>query len=166
VPGPYRIVGNIPYYLTGYLLRQIGDLTKKPEIIILTIQKEVAERIAAVPPKMNMLAASVQFWAEPRIIDFIPRKEFQPAPQVDSAIIRISPKPARLCENSAAYYETVKKIFRQPRKTLWNNIRTAEKNRENSLLAAIRKIGIDPGSRPQNLSVKNLKEIAEMLYNY
>ena len=68
----FKIVGNIPFYITGYLLRILGELKNKPSLIVLTVQKEVAERICAEPPKMNLLAASVQFWAEPKIVDYIP----------------------------------------------------------------------------------------------
>src|SRR3989344_6086795 len=93
----YKIVGNIPYYITGYLLRILGELEKKPSLIVLTIQKEVAERICAIrqaqgKPKMNLLAASVQFWAEPKIIGYISKKDFRPAPKVDSAIIKLAIK--------------------------------------------------------------------------
>src|SRR3989344_1415922 len=64
----YKLTGNIPYYITGYLLRILGELENKPSLIVLTIQKEVAQRVCAKPPKMNLLAASIQFWAEPKII--------------------------------------------------------------------------------------------------
>src|SRR3989344_6843843 len=90
-----KIVGNIPYYITGYLLRILGDSEIKPSLIVLLIQKEVAERICALrqaqgKPKMNLLAASVQFWAEPKIIGYISKKDFRPAPKVDSAIIKLT----------------------------------------------------------------------------
>ena len=89
-PKSYKIVGNIPYYITGYLLRVIGELENKPKLTILTIQKEVAERICAKPPKMNLLAASVQFWVNLEIIGYISRGDFEPKPKVDSAIIKLS----------------------------------------------------------------------------
>ncbi|MDP1706653.1 MAG: 16S rRNA (adenine(1518)-N(6)/adenine(1519)-N(6))-dimethyltransferase RsmA [bacterium] len=164
--GEYKIVGNIPYYLTGFLLRQLEEIVLKPQIIVLTIQKEVAERIIAQPPKMNLLAASVQFWSEPKIISFISRKEFQPAPKVDSAIIELKPKLENFPEKSITYYQTIKKIFRQPRKTIKNNIRDGYKNIENGVFEKIEKTGIKTGDRPQNLSLKQLKEISGMLYNY
>src|SRR3989344_7110696 len=71
-----KIVGNIPYYITGYLLRILGELENKPSLIVLTIQKEVAQRVCAKPPKMNLLAASIQFWAEPKIIGSVSKKDF------------------------------------------------------------------------------------------
>ena len=70
----YKIAGNIPYYITGYLFRILGELENKPSLIVLLIQKEVAERVCARPPKMSLLAASVQFWAEPKIISNVSKK--------------------------------------------------------------------------------------------
>ena len=88
----YELVGNIPYYLTGFLLRTVGELAHKPMLTVFTVQKEVAERIVAMPPKMNKLAASVQFWSDPKIISIVSRKSFNPPPEVDSAIIMLKTK--------------------------------------------------------------------------
>ena len=120
----YKIVGNIPYYITGRLLRILGDLKKKPKTIVLTVQKEVAERITAKPPQMNLLAASVQFWAKPEIIDFISKNDFEPAPEVDSAVIKLAtdnPKEGHKTETKN-YYKLIRALFKQPRKTILNNI--------------------------------------------
>lgn len=163
----YKLVGNIPYYLTGYLLRQISELPTKPGKTVLTIQKEVAERVAAVPPRMNLLAASVQFWAEPKIVGRIGRQEFQPAPKVDSAIIQLIPlKTEETPIKAAAYYEIIKKIFSQPRKTLKNNLRAGWPNATVGLFETLEKVGIKTDNRPQDLALKQLKQITEMLYNY
>ncbi|MGC8651450.1 MAG: 16S rRNA (adenine(1518)-N(6)/adenine(1519)-N(6))-dimethyltransferase RsmA, partial [Minisyncoccia bacterium] len=87
----YKVVGNIPYYLTSHLLRLLLELEKKPQIIVLMIQKEVAQRIIAQPPKMNLLAVSIQFFAKPEIIAYVPKSAFWPQPKVDSAIIKLTP---------------------------------------------------------------------------
>ena len=89
----YKVVGNIPYYLTSHLIHLLLELKHKPEIIILMIQKEVAQRIVAKPPKMNLLAVSVQFFAKPEIITYVPKSAFYPQPKVDSAIIKLTPHP-------------------------------------------------------------------------
>ncbi|PIR98355.1 MAG: 16S rRNA (adenine(1518)-N(6)/adenine(1519)-N(6))-dimethyltransferase RsmA, partial [Candidatus Colwellbacteria bacterium CG10_big_fil_rev_8_21_14_0_10_41_28] len=89
----YKLVGNIPYYLTSHLLRIISELQNKPSLIVLTVQKEVAERICATPPKMNLLAASVLYWGSPEIVRYISKNSFRPSPKVDSAIIKIIPAP-------------------------------------------------------------------------
>ena len=163
----YKIVGNIPYYITGQLLRVIGELTSKPSIIILTLQKEVAERLCAKPPKMNLLAASVQFWANPEIIDYIPKEDFKPQPKVDSAIIRLRIKnyavPAGRQEPRVMekYYKLIKVLFKQPRKTILNNLSVIQKKEE--VINKLKKLGIDPNGRPQDLSIEIIEKLNLML---
>lgn len=144
-----KLVGNIPYYITGFLLRTISELEHKPASIVLTIQKEVAERICAVPGEMNLLAASVQFWGKPEIIKIIPRESFYPIPKVDSAVIKIVPSHKPIA-NSEKYYSFIKTLFKQPRKTILNNLRELFSAEE------IQKTGINPALRPQNLSMENI----------
>ena len=153
----FKIVGNIPFYITGYLLRILGELKNKPSLIVLTVQKEVAERICAEPPKMNLLAASVQFWAEPKIVDYIPKTDFQPQPKVDSAIIKlvVSNQPLATSEN---YYKLIKILFKQPRKTILNNLASSGKNKE-EIIKKLKTLEINPADRPQNLSVEQIKKL-------
>ncbi|MEK9168289.1 MAG: rRNA adenine dimethyltransferase family protein, partial [Patescibacteria group bacterium] len=127
-----KIIGNIPYYITGYLLRILGELENKPSLIVLTIQKEVAERVCAKVGKTNLLAASVQFWAKPEIVDFISKKDFKPMPKVDSAIIRLAIRvqPLATRENADKYYQFIRILFKQPRKTIVNNLEFRIKNLE------------------------------------
>lgn len=161
----YKIVGNIPYYITGHLLRIIGQLEQKPEICAFTLQKEVAERIAARPPKMNRLAASVQFWAEPKIIGRLSKKDFEPQPGVESAIITLTRTDAERTRTDAEnYYRTVRILFQQPRKTILNNLAGKEQTsaKKEGLAEKLRKIGVDPENRPQNLSVEDIIKISEL----
>lgn len=167
----YKIVGNIPYYITGKLLRTISALEYKPRHTVLLIQKEVAERIHAMPPEMNRLAASVQFWADAKIIAQVPRNDFSPPPDVDSAVvilktkIKPSPRPAGAHPpmDDALYYRAVRTIFAQPRKTLLNNLLSTTKGSagKDALAAQLKKIGVDPGARPQDLSVEQIITIAQ-----
>lgn len=162
----YKIVGNIPYYITGHLLRIVSELKNKPSLIVLTVQKEVAERICAEPPKMNLLAASVQFWAEPKIIDYISKKDFRPQPKVDSAIIKlksitVSMRPHEKCYEIGAeeYYKLIKILFKQPRKTIVNNLEGTGKSK-NEIMEILEKLRINPGDRPQNLTIEQIKRLA------
>lgn len=163
-PNTYKLVGNIPYYITGKLLRLIGELKKKPEIIILTIQKEVAERLCASPPKMNLLAASVLFWGDPQIVRLVSRNAFSPRPKVESAIVSIKPHKSQKNEDEARiYYQFIKILFNQPRKTVANNITNGltitKKEAESSLLSN----GIDPSLRPQNLDAATINNLSHNL---
>jgi len=160
----YKIVGNIPYYITGRLLRIIGELENKPEIIVLTVQKEVAERITAKPPRMNLLAASVQVWASVEIIDYIPKKDFQPAPQVDSAIIKLRgvAYEEKIMKN---YYKLIKILFKQPRKTILNNLANAFLLPKDKLKEKLERAGINAQERPQNLNLEQIKHLSLLLKN-
>ena len=176
----YKIVGNIPYYITGRLLRILSELENKPSLIVLTVQKEVAERLIAQPPKMNLLAASVQFWAKPEIIGYISKKDFRPAPKVDSAIIKLEADrcgsmrklEADRCGLKQNYYRLIKILFKQPRKTILNNILEAEKrgfmriieaDKRGFLTKKLHKIGINPQDRPQNLTIKQIIKLSSIL---
>ena len=169
----YKIVGNIPFYITGRLLRTLSELENKPSLIVLTVQKEVAERICAEPPQMNLLAASVQFWAKPEIVDYIPKTDFWPQPKVDSAIIKlksitVSMRPHEKCYEIGAeeYYKLIKILFKQPRKTILNNLsgnrkQELETRDREKIIEKLRKLKINPGDRPQNLSIEQIKKLAE-----
>lgn len=162
-PHSFKLVGNIPYYITGHLLRIVSELKEKPKVCIFTIQKEVAERIVAIPPKMNRLAASVQYWAQPEIIASIPRTYFSPQPSVDSALLKLDARHPK-SNNQKQYYAAVRALFAQPRKTVLNNLADdALKNKE-KISPALLKLGIDPGLRPQNLTVEDIEKIAGVLF--
>ncbi len=160
----YLLVGNIPYYLTGYLLRIASELRPRPKKIIFTVQEEVAKRVCAVPPKMNLLAASVQFWAAPKVLAKIDRREFNPIPKVDSAVVEIVPLPETVIEPDV-FYDFIAVLFGQPRKTVLNNLAASNlprKNRE-ELAENIRRLGVSPTDRPQNLTVTQITRLAEQL---
>lgn len=171
-PG-YKIVGNIPYYITGKLLRTIGELENKPLRTVLLIQKEVAERICAAPPAMNRLAASVQFWADTKIVAMASRKDFSPPPEVDSAVIALTTKDFALRSMAASpaiqqsidpalYYRAVRALFAQPGKTLLNNIRAAAPKTINNISIAqeLKKIDVHPGARPHDTTIEQIITIA------
>jgi 16S rRNA (adenine1518-N6/adenine1519-N6)-dimethyltransferase len=159
----YKLAGNIPYYITGYLFRILGELKNKPSLIVLTIQREVAERVAAKPPEMNLLAASVQFWAEPKIAGYISKKYFRPAPKVDSAIIKLLPRinTDKKQIDADKYYKFIKILFKQPRKTILNNLTAGTKNKE-EIIKKLQKLNINPTDRPQNLTIEQIKKLSKL----
>ena len=164
----FKIVGDIPYYITGRLLRILSELENKPSLIVLTIQKEVAERICAQPPKMNLLAAAVQFWAKPEIIGYISKKDFRPIPKVDSAIIKIlsiafKQRSLGKCYREGGYYKFIKILFKQPRKTIINNLIEGLKIPKEEIIEKLKLLKINPSDRPQNLSISQLTDIIHVL---
>ncbi len=156
----YKIVGNIPYYITGKLLRVISELEHKPTLTILMIQKEVAERIRSTAPDMNLLAAATQIWAEPKILFSLAPEDFDPPPDVKSAVISLKTKTDAIPEN---YFEFVHIIFKQPRKTLLNNLREGLPLPKEQIESVLNELRIDPKSRPQNVSIERIKELTEKL---
>jgi 16S rRNA (adenine1518-N6/adenine1519-N6)-dimethyltransferase len=157
---PFKIVGNIPYYLTGRLLRIVSELPQKPERCVFMVQKEVALRTMGEPPRMNRLAASVQFWAAPKIIVAVPKESFDPQPEVDSAVLLLEGLAGdRSAKSSEHYYSALRALFAQPRKTVQNNL-AAQLGKEGAT-DALRRAGIDPSLRPQNLSVENIRTIGD-----
>lgn len=159
---PYKIVANIPYYITSRLLRTIFEKWPVPELTVLTVQKEVAQRIIAKPPPkngksvsgqapMNLLALSVQFYTEPKIISYISRGSFRPIPKVDSAIIKLVPKSRNLSAvDTKQFFKLIKTAFAGKRKQLKNTIGSE----------VLKNTGIKPESRPEELSLEDWLKIA------
>jgi len=162
----YKVIGNIPYYLTSHLLRILLENPIKPKLIVLMIQKEVAERITAQPPQMSLLSVSVQFYAKPEIICYVPKTAFQPKPKVDSAVIRLA--PINTDENTDKtlkknFFKVVKAGFRQPRKLLLNNIYNNLNIEKDKIKEIFEQLDISMNARPQNLSVQNWISLAQKL---
>ncbi|MFH1671299.1 MAG: 16S rRNA (adenine(1518)-N(6)/adenine(1519)-N(6))-dimethyltransferase RsmA, partial [Candidatus Portnoybacteria bacterium] len=114
LPDKYKIVANIPYYITSPIIRIFLESENSPEEMILLIQKEVGQRIIAQPPRMNLLALSVQFYARPKIAFHVSKNCFWPKPEVDSSLIKISDikKPEGIDQNK--FFEIVKAGFSSP----------------------------------------------------
>ncbi|MCL4405462.1 MAG: 16S rRNA (adenine(1518)-N(6)/adenine(1519)-N(6))-dimethyltransferase RsmA [Patescibacteria group bacterium] len=157
---PYKIVGNIPYYITGRLMRVLGELGHKPQSIVLTIQKEVAERICSAPPRMNLLAASVQFWGIPSVRGIIKRSCFKPTPKVDSVIISIEVRRPNK-ESANGYYEFIKTLFKQPRKTVSNNLRSYQKTKS-TIDGILTSLSISPTLRPGDLDFDTILKLSSV----
>ena len=124
----YKIVANLPYNITSIFLRQFLTAEYKPRYLTLMLQKEVAERIAALPPEMSVLAISVQYYADPKIIRTVKAGNFWPEPEVDSAIIKLMvkdsffPTAAGQREKDKRFFRLVKIGFSAKRKMLKNNL--------------------------------------------
>ena len=159
----YKVVGNLPFYLTAPVIRQFLEMEGfKPLSMTLVVQKEVAQRICAKPPKMSILANSVQFYAYPELISVISKKSFFPKPKVDAALIKITPRPAP-AGDSKMFFEVVKAGFSHPRKQLVNNLsKGLEMDREivkNWLL----KNNIQPNQRAETLEVSDWINLSQQI---
>ena len=146
----YKIVANIPYYLTSFLIRKTLELKKPPEEIVLLIQKEVAQRICAKPGEMNLLALAVNYYAKPEIKGFVSKNCFWPRPKVDSAIIRITPFKR---EKNDLFFALARAGFSHPRKQLANNLSFGFKIKKERVEEILQKNGINSKARAQELSI-------------
>lgn len=160
----WKLVGNIPYYLTGYLLRLVSELKHKPSRSVLMMQKEVGERILGKAPHYNKLAASVDFWADTKFILGVPRKDFSPPPEVDSVVLSFDLKTSSGKKNmiEKKYYKTVSAVFSQPRKTILNNLAHSLKSDRKKILETIQSMKLSPEMRPQNLSHEDIVALAKL----
>jgi 16S rRNA (adenine1518-N6/adenine1519-N6)-dimethyltransferase len=122
---PYKVVANVPYYITGAILRHLLSAQQKPTSLVMTVQKEVAERITAVPPKMSLLAVSTQLYGRTEIVTTIKAGAFWPRPDVDSAVIHLTlfPRPLLPVAQEKQFFALVRAGFSQKRKQLKNNLR-------------------------------------------
>lgn len=153
----YKIVANIPYYLTSALIRNFLESRKQPKLMVLMLQKEVAERIVAKPPDMSLLAVSVQFYADAKIVGYVPRGSFWPVPKVDSAIIKIEPRiyTDRKRINTDTFFKIVKAGFLQPRKQLLNNLTKGLRADKEKIKSWLLKNKIEPTRRAETLSIQD-----------
>lgn len=153
---PYKVVANVPYYITGAILRHLLSAEIKPSRMVLTVQKEVAERVTAVPPQMSLLAVSVQFYGEAQIVDTIKAGAFWPRPEVDSAVVRIDLEGERINTNDTdfekRFFRIVRAGFGQKRKQLQKNLRQLDLSRE-QITAALAHAGVDGRRRAETLTV-------------
>jgi 16S rRNA (adenine1518-N6/adenine1519-N6)-dimethyltransferase len=152
---PYKLVANLPYYITAPTFRHFLEDTNPPRLLVVMVQLEVAQRIVAKPGDLSLLAVSIQFYGEPRIIARVPAQSFYPAPKVDSAILRIDVKPqAPLThEERDRFFRIVQAGFSERRKQLHNSLTHGLHHKNEHIRAWLSEAGIDPSRRAETLSI-------------
>jgi 16S rRNA (adenine1518-N6/adenine1519-N6)-dimethyltransferase len=163
IPG-YQVIANIPYYLTSKLIRHLLEQEQKPAKLALTVQKEVAERACASPPKMSLLSLSVQLYGSPRIAHHIPAGAFYPVPKVDSAllIVDIYEQAKFPAEQIDAFFRFTKAAFQQKRKTLANSLAGLPGWSKEYAIEQLLAAEIDPQRRPQTLDMEEWGRLAKV----
>ena len=153
---PYKIVANLPYYITSAILRHVLETQHKPRVIVVLVQREVAQRIVAQPPEMSLLAVSVQFFAQPRVIRTIAAGAFYPRPQVDSAVVRLDvfESAPYAVADSARFFAIVRAGFGERRKQLRNALAHGLGLAAPSVVNALTHAGIDPTRRAETLMLE------------
>ena len=160
----YKLISNIPYYITSPVIKLFLENSIQPELIVLLVQKEVAERICAKPGKLSILALSVQIYSEPEIISYVKNSSFYPKPKVDSAILRIKNIKKKYPDE---YYKKLFKIikigFSSKRKTLLNNLSAGLHLSKEDAFQILLKAKINPNARAQELSLEEWGKIVKFL---
>ena len=151
----YKVVANLPFYLSAPVIRKFLEAKFPPELMLLVVQKEVAQRICAKPPDMNLLAASVQFYAKPEIISYVSKKSFWPMPEVNGAILQITPTYTDKKTDSRKFFRIVKAGFSQPRKQLANNLSKKLELDKERIKSWLLKNNIQPNRRAETLFIKD-----------
>ena len=161
----YLVVANIPYYITSAVIRHLLESTSKPRRIVLTIQKEVAQRICAKPGDLSLLALSVQVYGQPRIAAHIPAAAFYPAPKVDSAVLVVDIYPSSQIKehNLDLFFKLIKAGFGQKRKTLRNSLSSGLHISTVDAAERLTRAGIDPQRRAETLSIEEWERLTETL---
>jgi len=161
----YLVAANIPYYITSAVIRHLLESDQKPRRIVLTVQKEVAERICAKPGDMSLLALSVQIYGLPRIAARIPASAFFPEPKVDSAVlcVDIYPSPLIKAEFLESFFKLSKAGFSQKRKTLRNSLSSGLHITTTASEGLLKKANIDPMRRAETLSIEEWQTLCEII---
>jgi len=161
----YIVAANIPYYITSAVIRHLLESSPKPRQIVLTIQKEVAERICAKPGDLSLLALSVQVYGTPSIAARISAGSFFPAPKVDSAVLVIDILPVTRIspELLNTFFKLIKAGFSQKRKTLRNSLSSGLHIPTTETQLLLEEANIDPMRRAETLSIEEWQRLCELI---
>ena len=161
----YKVVANLPFYITSAVLRRFLTGEPSPIRMVVTVQCEVAQRITAQPGDMSLLAVGVQFYGRPRVVARIKAGAFYPRPEVNSAVVRIdrhSTPPVKVSD-AEAFFTVVRAGFAQRRKQLRNSLTAGLRRPQATIVAALKSAGVDPRRRPETLSLPEWAAITYQL---
>jgi len=152
---PYKLVANLPYYITAPTFRHFLESANPPRVLVVMVQQEVAQRIVAQPGDLSVLAISVQFYGQPRIMGHVPASSFYPAPKVDSAILRVDvheDAPLSSVERES-FFRLVQAGFSERRKQLHNALTHGLHYKNEIVRAWLAEAGIEASRRAETLSI-------------
>jgi 16S rRNA (adenine1518-N6/adenine1519-N6)-dimethyltransferase len=152
----YKLVANLPYYITQPIIRHFCESKLKPKTMIIMVQKEVAKNIVAKPGDLRILAISVQFYGKPEIMGYVPAGNFFPVPKVDSAILKISlyTKPLYHVTSEKNFFRIVRAGFCAARKQLANSLAQGLALPKSEVISLLQKAGVASQKRPETLTIE------------
>ena len=159
----YKVIANLPYYITSPVLRHFLEGESRPSAMVVMVQKEVGEAIAATPGKMSLLSVKIQFYSKPDIICYVPAASFYPPPKVESVILRLDvyPQPPIEVPEVAGFFDIVMHGFSSPRKQLRNSLAHALGMPPGQVALLLEKTGIDAKRRAETLSLEEWRKLWE-----
>ncbi len=154
-PFSYKVVANLPYYITSPVLRHFLEASVKPQVMVVMVQREVAEAIVAKPGDMSLLSVSVQFYGRPEVVGQVPARCFYPVPEVNSAILRVDlyPEPLLPVTDEKSFFELVRAGFSASRKQIINSLAQGLKLPKADVLSLLEEAGIVPQRRAETLAL-------------
>ena len=152
----YKLVANLPYYITAPTFRHFLESANPPRLLVVMVQYEVAQRIVAAPGDLSLLGVSIQFYGKPDIVAHVPARAFYPAPKVDSAILRVDLKDEVPLEHKQrdSFFRLVQAGFSERRKQIHNSLARGLHRKDAEVQAWLKAAGIDPGRRAETLSIE------------
>ncbi len=159
----YKVIANLPYYITSPVLRHFLEAQPRPSEMVVMVQKEVGEAIAATPGKMRLLSVRAQFYSKPAIISYVPAASFYPPPKVDSVILRLDvySRPPIEVSDVAGFFDIVMHGFSAPRKQLRNSLAHSLGMPPGQVALLLEKTGIDAKRRAETLSLEEWRKLWE-----
>jgi len=157
----YKVIANLPYYITSPILSHFLETQPQPSKMVVMVQKEVGEAIAAAPGKMRLLSVKTQFYSKPAIISYVPAASFYPPPKVDSVILRLDvyPQPPIEVSDVASFFDIVMHGFSAPRKQLRNSLAHSLEMPPSQVASLLEKAGIEAKRRAETLSLEEWREL-------
>ena len=167
LPNKYKVVANIPYYLTSYLIRMLSMSVNPPRLCVLLVQKEVAERIAAKPGELSILGITTQVYWEITLGPIVPAELFTPPPKIDSQVICLERRRIPLIpeDMEKSFFRLVRIGFSQKRKTLLNCLSGGLHLEKEKVKEYLDQVGIDYNTRPQELSLNEWQDLTIAIFN-
>lgn len=162
---PYKVVANLPYYAAMPIIRRFLEGERRPALMVVMLQREVARQMAASPGKMSLLSVGVQVYARPRQVRVVPPRSFYPAPQVASAVVRLDVflQPLIAQEHLEGFFALARLAFRAPRKQLGGHLRRTLGLAPERIAQAFAKAGIPIAARPEALSISQWESLYHAL---
>ena len=160
----YKVIANLPYYITSPVLSHFLEAQPRPSKMVVMVQKEVGEAIAAAPGKMRLLSVKAQFYSKPVIMSYVPAASFYPPPKVDSVILRLDvySRPPIEVSDVAGFFDIVMHGFRSPRKQLRNSLAHSLEMPPSQVASLLKKAGIEAKRRAETLSLEEWRELWEI----